>query len=171
MDIIESLKVLADECTDAAEAQDVRDAMRAIILRRVAIEQERERAEKHAEILPRCAAARDKVEALNEEVAGLNRMVAPIAGDIHRARDLLAQHLNRKPDPNGYPTTAELRAYESETARLLREVEKAQEVSRSHAAHLDEVRNAGFRALGEFHQLVAAERLLRPPEAQPATAR
>ena len=168
-DVIESLLALAgDPAIDGDDRQEIRAAMGRILSRRQAAARERERSARHAQILPRCTAAKEQVEVLNRQAAEANGMVASIASDLHRARMALSEHLGRRPTVDSYPTARELEAFEKETARLEAAVAAAEEASRNHNARLAAIKQAGFQALGEFHRLAGQERALRPAEAQQA---
>lgn len=167
-DIVDRLRALEIECSDAGDSQDIRNAIDRIILRHEAAAREVERAAQHAEILPRCQEARDRFEELNEEFSKLNNQVEPTYRALRAAEMAHGEHVRRKPDPDRYPGARELKQYAAQTELLEAAVETAQKNCRDLNDRKNGLSHKLNSAAAEFTRLAAQERSLRPAEEQAA---
>lgn len=161
------LELLVGEARHAPES-DQRDALAVLVNRRLQREQEAERARKHAEILPLCRAALDKVSRIRDiELPAAAERVSESWQVLEVAQQKLWKHQASKPAAERYPSPDQIAAHDQITAELETEVAQARE-EKINAEH-DQV--ASIQELHTTSQqlanLVREEQSLRPKESEP----
>jgi hypothetical protein len=150
------------------EMQDVLDAQALIVNRRIQREQEAERARKHAEILPLCRAALDKLTRIRDiKLPAAAERVQKSWQALEVAQKNLWAHQANKPSADSYPSPGELAAYNEFTAALESETAAARaEKINAEQAQANLLRQF-FAASEEFQCLQRQEAALRPRIEEP----
>lgn len=130
----------------------------------------RQRAAKHAAILPECIRLREECDAALREIEPANQRYLAADKNLQFARDRLAQHVANPPPESDYPSPARIRRWNLEKQRLEGIVEERRTELVARKAEQVEVTNRHFRLTREFAAISLTERQLRPPEQGPKVA-
>jgi hypothetical protein len=167
-DVVDSGDTIALDNLDGVIA-DADKAVTAIALGQHAREEARAKYEKWRAILPRCREALEKYEQVCRDLEKAIFKTSEMESRASHAFDLVMQTRDRRPQPESYPTDAEIQAHEAHER-------KAEGIHRERVAKLVEAKERQavltreqWQTRDAYNALEFQERQLRPrQDAQPA---
>jgi hypothetical protein len=157
-------EVMAECEALAADVQEFRDS----IIARAAVRRDRRvKNRKHAEILPKCAEARERFEKLERELEPTNNAYLAADNSYTNAQHRLAHHLENPLRPESYPNAKAIREWNLEKHRLERAAEERRLELLARVNERNHTHSEYRRVKAEFDALSFQERQLRPPTQAP----
>ena len=155
-------EALAENASLIADTEAARNLIAAGAARRREL---RDKAKRHAEILPQCVAARELYETLQRKVQPANDAVIVADTNFQNAKGRLAHHEANPLRPDAYPNSKTIREWNMEKHRLERGAEARRLELVASKAERDKLVQDYRKAEEEFSRLSLGERSLRPPAA------
>ena len=154
-------EALAENAGLIADTEAARNLIAAGAARRSDL---RDKAKRHAEILPQCVAARELLDALKPKVQPANDAFITADKSFQNAKDNLAWHEANPLPRDSYPSAKQIRQWNIEKHRLERVAEECRLDLLAKKADANKLRQDLLNAIAEFDRLSLAERTLRPPQ-------